>query len=106
MTKTLKRKWVTALRSGKYKQAAGRLHRFEKDEHSYCCLGVLGRISGLSNQQLDNQKHTFKPAGSLLSEKNCVKFGLGRMGPLATLNDNGKSFEEIATLIEQGDILK
>lgn len=35
--------WVAALRSGKYKQARGRL--MDKDG-GYCCLGVLTKIAG------------------------------------------------------------
>lgn len=37
MNKDVKEKWVTALRSGKYKQGQGCLRR--GDDH--CCLGVL-----------------------------------------------------------------
>lgn len=37
MNKKVKKKWVKALRSGKYKQTRETL----KDKHGYCCLGVL-----------------------------------------------------------------
>lgn len=41
MDKAIKRKWVKALRSGKYKQGKGHL----KDERGrFCCLGVLCNI--------------------------------------------------------------
>lgn len=43
MNKTLKNKWLKALRSGEYAQGVGRL-RTNKDE--FCCLGVLCDISG------------------------------------------------------------
>ena len=40
-----KAKWLTALRSGEYKQCQGRLrHTDFNGEHSYCCLGVLGHL--------------------------------------------------------------
>ena len=39
MNKTVIRKWIKALRSGKYKQGQGRLKDFETGR--YCCLGVL-----------------------------------------------------------------
>jgi hypothetical protein len=32
------KKWVEALRSGKYKRAT---HRLRANEDSFCCLGVL-----------------------------------------------------------------
>lgn len=37
MKKEVKKKWVAALRSGKYKQAKGAL----RSRNGYCCLGVL-----------------------------------------------------------------
>jgi hypothetical protein len=37
MDAELKRKWVEALRSGKYEQASGKLRVGNK----FCCLGVL-----------------------------------------------------------------
>lgn len=40
MNQEIKRLWVTALRSGEYKQAEGAL----KTEDGYCCLGVLNQI--------------------------------------------------------------
>ena len=42
MNKEIKDKWVTALRSGKYKQTTGALRRVTADgESGFCCLGVL-----------------------------------------------------------------
>lgn len=38
------RKWIRALRSGKYQQGRGTLCQFDKGEFKYCCLGVLGDI--------------------------------------------------------------
>ena len=37
MHQEIKAKWITALRSGDYKQGTGQL----KDGDKYCCLGVL-----------------------------------------------------------------
>jgi hypothetical protein len=37
MNQDVKQKWITALRSGEYKQTGGRLRKGD----SYCCLGVL-----------------------------------------------------------------
>lgn len=41
MNKDIKKKWISALRSGEYKQAHHRLMRVRNEEKSYCCLGVL-----------------------------------------------------------------
>jgi hypothetical protein len=37
MKPEVKKKWLKALRSGKYEQAQGRLH----EDSKFCCLGVL-----------------------------------------------------------------
>ena len=42
MNKTIMKKWVKALRSGKYKQGRGTLCQVDKKgNESFCCLGVL-----------------------------------------------------------------
>jgi hypothetical protein len=41
MKASLKRKWVEALRSGKYQQGTCRLRT---RENGYCCLGVLAKV--------------------------------------------------------------
>ena len=38
MNKNLKRKWLRALRSGRYKQGK---YYLRTDDNTYCCLGVL-----------------------------------------------------------------
>lgn len=41
MDKRIKKKWVTALRSGKYKQGRGQL--YDRATGKYCVLGVLAK---------------------------------------------------------------
>lgn len=42
MKKEVAKKWIKALRSGKYKQGKGYLKKFnDKGEPRHCCLGVL-----------------------------------------------------------------
>ena len=41
MKKTIAKKWVAALRSGKYKQGREVLHNNKSGKDTYCCLGVL-----------------------------------------------------------------
>lgn len=43
LPKAFKKKWVDALKSGKYTQGKGYL----KLDNEYCCLGVAAEISGL-----------------------------------------------------------
>lgn len=45
MDPEMKKRWVEALRSGKYKQGKGCLH--DEVHDTYCCLGVLNEIEDL-----------------------------------------------------------
>lgn len=46
MDPILKAKWIAALRSGKYVQGKGYLHKITKGkEHMFCCLGVLCEVA-------------------------------------------------------------
>lgn len=45
MDAELKSKWVTALRSGKYKQ--GQTFLYSSKDESFCCLGVLCEVEGI-----------------------------------------------------------
>ena len=122
MNPAVKAKWVAALRSGDYKQGRGALKAttFRGDE--FCCLGVLCDIS-LEELKLDimideetgltyfNKNRSTLPASvqgwADLSEYGELVmpvhpyYGGERIVALTGLNDQGKSFEEIADLIEQ-----
>jgi hypothetical protein len=104
MNKSLKRKWVKNLRSGKYKQGQGRL-RTVKD-NSFCCLGVL----------CDTIKSEWKPIDNI-AYNWCGKNNARTLVPLKTLNaihlsqvaqdelvnmndDENKSFQEIADWVK------
>lgn len=52
-TKEIKEKWLTALKSGKYKQGFSVLEN--KDNDTFCCIDVLGDIiSELDNDAEDD----------------------------------------------------
>lgn len=65
MKKSIKNKWIKALRSGKYAQVSGALKEALLDKetgdiicdakgqtkYGYCCLGVLAEISGAGDRQ-------------------------------------------------------
>lgn len=103
--------WVAALRSGKYEQGTGMLNR----DGRMCCLGVACEV-GIENG-LKLQFGCVGYVGYVLKSYNneidCLpvevmkwagiwdKFGYFRGGSsLSALNDSGKSFAEIADIIE------
>ncbi len=98
---TMKRKWMQALRSGKYTQGKGRLKRTKKDgTHTYCCLGVLRDLYPKCQGGNDGtlSPNGLKEAG-LTYEQNTK---------LACMNDGDKffnkkrhTFKEIATWINK-----
>jgi hypothetical protein len=118
MTKAMAKRWVAALRSGKYKQGKNALCSTEPDgmDPTFCCLGVLldtewdgywvpavgcvldGRlcwaIDGLAILVIP---HT---AQSMLGISGGGEFD-NALRPLAYYNDTGASFEQIADLIEK-----
>jgi len=81
LTKKLKKQWVSALRSGKYKQGMGQLC----EDRRYCCLGVLGSITGLLHKQKISGKDAILTDhnGSLIEGLDC-----DIQDKLAQLNDD------------------
>lgn len=126
MDSSLKQKWVRALRSGKYKQATGAL----RNEDGFCCLGVLcdvydpdkwvQPIPPLDEDEDDDGKWNYADDGDnymydttevlpehitriagLTAQNPEVPYGIdGEMKSLASINDDGATFHEIADLIE------
>lgn len=111
------KKWVEALRSGKYKQGAGYLTRIIDDQEFDCCLGVACKLYQAEHGDLQIVKyHGMKSYDSKYAgvpEKVQKWLGMtssaGKFGTpdknfvyksLAQENDNGKTFNEMATLIE------
>jgi hypothetical protein len=83
-SKTLKRKWVAALRSGKYKQGT---FTFQCGD-TFCCLGVLCAIARRPSGW-GFVSSCFKDGGDAVCDK------------LALMNDTGTSFKKIASYIER-----
>lgn len=96
MKKEIADKWVSALRSGKYRQSKNVLKRRNKiGDDSYCCLGVLCEVTG----QEDNPIYL-----SLLSHYQCgiASINYDSQYALAKMNDiEFKTFNQIADYIEQ-----
>ena len=109
------RAWVKALRSGKYKQTKGTLARI--DGHTgeilgLCCMGVLCELAvkakvipapsvGLADLSYDSQNAVLPASvqewAGLKDETGSIR----NLGNLTYQNDSGKSFKQIARIIEQ-----
>lgn len=108
MNEEIRTKWVAALRSGQYKQ--GRL-ALRSQSNCFCCLGVLcdivqpegwsaGTGAGcLFFTHTDGSRQPALPPRSLL---DAVGLSMQAADRLSALNDKGRTFEEIANVIESG----
>lgn len=107
------RRWAEALESGKYQQGIYNLHSRTETGDRFCCLGVLCEKEGLKPVLVGNATTgTFLYEGAAcalpvrLIEKYGVKSGSWPLSArpahtLATLNDSGTSFKEIAQLLRE-----
>lgn len=98
------KKWVIALRSGKYKQSTHKL----QNKKGYCCLGVAcdifipknkkqTDIDGILLGEFPKLQHYSPPWLKTINEVTGDKIGI----TLSRLNDQEKySFNEIADVIE------
>ena len=112
MKPEIKAKWLAALRSGKYRQARSVL----RSRLGMCCLGVLIDVVDPEGwKQTDWNDGIFsygrKGEDQLPTVAFCKRVGLPAperkystrttiTNKLAEMNDNGKSFSEIADFIE------
>ena len=103
------RKWIEALRGGEYAQTRHTL----RDERGFCCLGVGCDLYGLATQtpwQKDIGGFSFDGEDDQLPDRVSRWLGLndtsgayGEDGGISALiweNDNGRSSDDIASLIE------
>ena len=108
LPKAFKTKWLKALRSGDYLQTDGRLYyaQANNDKGGYCCLGVACRITGNTMEELNNKTFPSELTNSkipklLLEIDQLMYDSNGILARLAIMNDNGKSFKQIAAYIER-----
>ena len=116
MPAKLKKKWLKALRSGEYGQAEGVLY---DGKGNFCCLGVLEHVAMRGEVEIDEEgqfidmpsKKFLKYAGIKTTHtcrepiwcdetQNITNESID-MVSLATLNDTGRTFKELAKVIEQ-----
>lgn len=109
--KPLLRKWVAALRGGKYHQTKNRLCTIDGNQTFHCCLGVACRIAkkaGLDVGILKNDSDvTFFYEDDYrkfsLPNQLAYKFGItySDQSFFVKINDTGYSFKDIADEIEK-----
>lgn len=112
----IKKRWVAALRSGKYEQGYDQLVSLVYDDpwsdvvvgRKYCCLGVLACELGLLDR-VDGEDFYLpiemglpadNKAGNLAGNFTATA-DLPVQNKLARFNDDGKSFKWIASYIER-----
>lgn len=105
MNQKAKKKWIEALRSGKYKQGK-RLLRSLNDE--FCCLGVACEVFAPETAVQFSSRWEYDGSDALLPQIVQDILGLRYSdgyfedcGPsLTTMNDRGDTFAEIAYFLE------
>lgn len=122
MDPEIKARWTAALRSGEYEQTRTFLHVKGEIKDKFCCLGVLCDLAVKDNVAVPvttANRGPFDPVHVAYDEFTGTLpvvvgkwaggvSGLGSFctedgeaGTLADLNDSGKTFDEIADVIEQ-----
>lgn len=111
MKPEIKAKWLEALRSGNYEQGKGALRR----QQSFCCLGVLCDLHAKeTGEQWEEEAEAEHNVRMYLGEPNYLPEEVMEWAELqspnppvgasnlfiANHNDQGKTFPEIANLIE------
>lgn len=109
MTPQLKQSWIAALRSGRYRQGRGLLRqRRLRDGTYFCAIGVLFDLVATA-MQWDRLTKLGVGAGitdevpgyippEILGE---IGMSAAQESLIAGLNDSGKTFEQIADVIER-----
>jgi len=99
--------WIIALKSGEYSQGRNNLHQVIDSKDQYCCIGVYAHLCGVTTEQMDcrpkmlNLSHTFN-VDSVVVVKHLnspTRYDNYIYDKLAHLNDNGRTFEQIADLL-------
>jgi hypothetical protein len=106
MLKTWKKKWIEALRGGKYKQTTRYLRR---ENNTYCCLGVIcdlvapenwGNVNnnGVLNFTFQDEENRHMLPRTLMRKLRITR---KEADILIHLNDGGSTFNDIANYIER-----
>jgi hypothetical protein len=97
--KSIKEKWVAALRSNDYKQGIGSL----RDGDTYCCLGVLCDVVNPRGWRKDGFSYKKKKGDIILPHTLSEELGVTPtdQSKLSNMNDSGFNFDSIADYIEE-----
>lgn len=107
MNPIIKQRWIEALRSGDYAQGRESLRDNVEGGDQYCCLGVLCDLAAQDGRGRWTETGIFvddlgERAVSMPTGQITEWAGVdGSAARLAAMNDEGDSFEEIATWIER-----
>jgi len=106
MDKTLKRKWVKALRSGQYRQGKKVLCRSTPRGDYFCCLGVLADVRGEKWVEASKDGNGILAIADVPERYETQLYGYGLLlnkhrDLLIEMNDTGKRFTTIANWIEK-----
>lgn len=107
----LQEAWLHDLEHTRVKQGKGKLHQYEWDRHTYCCLGRACKVLKIPNDGTVNifDGAVFKYLGkdsvlpALVQDRLCLYHDNGsdttETNCLAEMNDAGMSFKNIAKAI-------
>lgn len=109
MNKDVKKKWLAALRSGKYTKGVSKLHQSRSDNTEiYCCLGVLCELAvdeGIIDppDKEDYGIYFYQEQSAFLPMEVLKWAGLKNTTQknLAVLNDNSQTFDPIIRKISK-----
>lgn len=102
MKRQIKKLWVAALRSGEYRQGKNQLRTGKGSTVKHCCLGVLEDLAIKAGV-----RKSFPVKAAVLTDDVLEWAGLPDGSPLAggkclaSENDFGESFKQIANRIEK-----
>lgn len=98
MDNYIKKAWVEALRSGKFKQTHGRLRWANNGGSGYCCLGVLCKLTGLDETDLFTY---LMPPKAVLDK---VDLSSESARALSCCNDGAPAYQGLSTQGEYEEI--
>lgn len=106
MNAKIKKLWVKALRSGKYKQGKTKLHYGNQNGSKYCCLGVLSDLAvknGVcSRKKAFERNETLNIPVCVWAGLDCDRNPVVNGNRISIFNDKKNfNFRQIADLIEK-----
>lgn len=103
MDKKLKTRWLSALRSGRYRQTGLDLRKETTEGPKYCCLGVLANIQGAKWKEgspfLGGRQADANGATCYLLSRFAGGLTKRAQRNLSAMNDSGNDFKKIADYI-------